>query len=297
MNKAFLVSALVCISSQALAQTAAVPPPTGRAGKEAAATLDATGTLLEKKEQSLNALTVTSHALGDTGAMRVLGKTSDAYAAIGAAVTVADTVVAGVNGDMDGVKENSIGAVGSLSVSGACAMTGVPVHCNAAYGTGKLIGDGINYLPKLIDQNNRTVNEAWTDEVVFPTWNALGCPGSQSLFGVHPRYCGGENSQAAREAARQRHEARSADLQTQQQEYDTQQRALQSQQPTQENSNGLTDSLAAALGAYADYEQQRLLTTPAQSVAPSPQPSPGGCHPGHDEQAHPGGCLDYSRSQ
>ena len=303
MNKQLLVGALLCISGHAVAQTAAVPPAKKAAGADAAAALDVTGTVLGFKETSIEALAVTSAALGDRTATRVLGETANQYGRLGNGVAAIDTAVAAARGDMDRVRENAAGFVGDQVVSRACGMTGAPLHCSVAYEAGKLVGEGINYLPKLANPNNRTINEAWTDEVVFPTWTALGCPGSQSVFGVDPRYCGGENSQAARDAARQRHETSSRNLQSLQQEHDAQMQAQQSQQTASGSSgdSGFADGLAAVLGAYVDYEEQRLTSSPEPSAAPSTAPSQpatsGGCHPGHDEQAHPGGCLDYSNSQ
>lgn len=293
---------LLCVATLAQGQAVSVPPSKrAEAGlsKETAATVQAMGQIADAKSTSLGGLGVVSLMTQDRKATRVLRGAGDAYGLASASLTLIDTVDAAMDGDEKRLADNAYSASASLAVTGGCAMTGMPYPCQAAYGVGNLVGQGINYAPKLLDPKNRTVNEVWTDEAVFPAWEALGCPGSQTVFGVESRYCGGENSQAVRDQAKERFDRSRAALEEKQRNVDAQRLAQQSHDtdPDAGAGSGWMDAFSGMLGTYAEYQQQNM-SMPAPTSTPTSAPTDSsGCHIGHDETSHPGGCHDAAQAQ
>ena len=203
--------------------------------------------------------------------------------------------------------EEGVQFVGGKAVEIACSATGIPMAgqgCKQAFNLGYAAGGAIKQVDTCAFRDcgpgrSYTIEDAVTD-AEYSVYEKV-------KFAIHPELDPMSDEFAAKAMADARtqrarisaqYASRSADLQSQQGELDSQraQAAQASQMASQPDpSSGGADFLDLLNGTLQMTLMQQQMQSMSRPAAASPSSAgAGGCHPGHDETAHPGGCHDAS---
>lgn len=320
---AALVVALT-ISSSAFAQPAtnAVPPPkiwTGEAEGEVGKTNEAIG----DAATNLGAIGVVSYELGKdkqrdgnfmasrTG--RILGRhelgagekviaQGDRLRAggnalvkgadkVGKVAKVVSYLDKGYRGDKVGLAQNATEDAVEYVATRLCSPFGPAgvAACSGAYGVGQAVGGGINSLTEMV--TGSTLQDHMTDgyfsgyEKIKHALDPMSDPDSAEFEQAMEQRA--RDNRARHSSSAQQHSNRNQELA----EIQRQQAAAAQQQSPDFQS--LMGGLSGALGSQAPLAgAQGAAGAPQEDIDPAT-----GCHRGHDEKSHPGGCRDYSRGE
>ncbi len=271
--------------AQAQLRTNVPPPPRpGATGPQtvgpaadASKALDVTGKVNDGMTYVVGGAAHTAMTM-DPSIVPALGKTSSVISKLGYGLSGAKIAVDAYRGDTPAVIEGTVQLGVDVAVDAACASTGPgAVPCGAAYAGGKLLGTGISYGVEYA--TGHSIGEhvydggQWVKHQIDPSTD----PAQQAYW------------DRAADDMRARHAATAAENA---QANDDDARAA-AQYEANRQAAARADAEARDAAAQNAMFWSSMAAVSASQAAPRSEgggPSVNGCHPGHNESAHPGGC-------
>lgn len=275
-----LVPVLVALaagwSATASAQTN-VPPPPKPAPAPATPVSDAAGAIGAVNDvRSLGFDALVHGTVTDAEGLKQAGQVSKGFNYFGRALTGVKVADGLSRGDTAPMYEAAAGEAIDYGVARLCQANGpaVAVPCGLAYQGGKLVGNGINYGVK-----------SWTGrEIGDHAYDAYAAAKHKVFPETDP------DNDAFWEARKQEFQSRFTA--TRAANEDAVAQAAAAQQASVAPDTSFADMLAGITN-FLPANGANPTPVPFAPTAPETAPAvadPTGCHPGHDEQAHPGGC-------
>ncbi len=300
-NAHAIVPLALAISSACWAQTAPVAVPPSRTEPEAwqgitsTSEFEAAETINGYKGYQDMALRGAARAGKDKAAEEVLEKVGKPFQVLDKGMSIYQVGEDVIRGDTAAALEHGTEFVIDRGVESLCAGAGPgALPCEVSYEAGKLVGDQLNKHFDARNKINKHIYEPLYDKYQR-TFHPENHPEEPEFWERIEREHQ-ERKQRQRDDGRQRFE-QTVELNRQareEQERLDAQAALSTADSTQDNNSAMsafTDLLGAAANEYVRQEQLRSLAP--VSRAPASAPTANGCHSGHDESAHPGGCHEY----